>query len=304
MLTLAILVSLWLTLNLVHGLWVGVRRQLWEQRIRRESNGLLPDADAYRIGNGPIALLFIHGFADTPCIWKRITRRLAATEAFTCRAMRLPGSAEPAASARHQSLARWRTQVADEIIRLRETHAQVWLVGHSLGGALALDAALRTPQMVDGVVALAPMIEVSRKRCPVLPAGIWFRLARVALSLSPTFESCFSADGVAFDDPAFTYRRDRFIPFPVYVGMFALIADNSRQAARLRQPLFLATSGRDSVVDSAASLRWAAASAGPKAVRELPDASHVIPLEIGWQELCDDIAAFILKHTPQNERRV
>ncbi len=298
------LLSLWLALNLLHALWVETRRFLWERRIKREPGGLLPEAAAYRIGKGPIALLFIHGFADTPYIWRRITGHLATNGPFTCRAMRLPGSGEPAAYARQQSLQRWRTHVADEIIRLRETHAAVWLVGHSLGSALALDAALRTSSLVDGVVALAPMLEVSRKRSPLLPPGLWFWLARVALCLSPTFESCFSADGVAVDDPTFTYTRDRFIPFSVYRGLFALVRANRKQAAHLRQPLFAVMSGHDSVVDSPAALRWCKTCPGPKEIRELPEAGHVIPLEVGWQALTDDIAAFILSHTaPEGEVR-
>ena len=94
--------------------------------------------------------------------------------------MRLPGSAEPVARARRQSLEVWRAQVTDELVQLRETHETVWVVGHSLGGALALDAALRLPDLVNGV-ALAPLIEVSRKRM-LLPPHLWFAIARVALS--------------------------------------------------------------------------------------------------------------------------
>jgi esterase/lipase len=285
----------WLGVNLFHGLWVAVRRHVWERRFVREPGGLLPDAAACRTGDGSVALLFIHGFADTPCLWRRITRRLAAKGAFTCRAMRLSGSAEPAASAGRQSLALWRAQVADELARLRETHDAVWIVGHSLGGALALDAALRLPGLVDGVAVLAPLIDVSRKRCPLLPPHVWFGLARVALGLSPTFESPFSADGVAGDDPSFTYTRDRFIPFCVYRALFQLVCANRDQAARLSRPVFAVLSGRDSVVDSAAARRWLAACPGDKEVRELAENGHVIPLASGWENLFDDLAAFVLK---------
>ena len=296
------LFSAWLGVNLLHAAWVETRRHFWERRTSREANGLLPEAAAYRIGHGAVALLFIHGFADTPCLWRRITRRLAASGPFTCRAMRLPGSAEPAAQARCQSLTLWRAQVADEIVRLREVHETVWLIGHSLGGALALDAALRLPGMVDGVALLAPLLDVSRKRSPLLPPGVWFRLARVALCLSPTFESPFSSDGVANDDPTFIYKRDRFIPFSVYGGLFKLIRANRGQAERLRCPLFAATAERDSVVDTPAALRWLAACRAPKEVRELHDVGHVIPLEPGWQELTDALAAFVLAQTPAARR--
>lgn len=288
----------WLGTNLLHGLWVGLRRRAWEKRIRREPNGLLPDAAAYRIGNGPVALLFIHGFADTPCIWRRITHRLAEEGTFTCRAMRLPGSAEPVAHARRrQSLTLWRTQVADELMRLRETHDAVWIVGHSLGGALALDATLRLPDLVDGAAVFAPLIDVARARCPLLPPRVWFALARIALCLSPTFESPFAAQAVADDDPSFTFVRDRFIPFCVYRALFRLIREIRPQSDCLDCPFFAVTASRDSVVDTAAAHHWIAGCTGPKEVRDLPDSGHEIPLSIGWRILIDDMAAFIRAHT-------
>jgi len=289
--------AVWLATNLLHGLWVGLRRRAWEKRAHRGPSGLLPDAAAYRIGNGSVALLFIHGFADTPCVWRRITRRLAEGERFTCRAMRLPGSAEPAAFARCQSLALWRTQVADELVRLREAHDAVWVVGHSLGGALALDAALRLPGLVDGVAVFAPLIDVARARSPLLPPRVWFALARVALCLSPTFESPFAVQGVAEDDPSFTFARDRFIPFRVYRALFRLIRENKSRSARLCCPLFAVLAGRDSVVDTAAARRWLAACKGPSSLRDLPEAGHVIPLCAEWRKLTDDMAAFIESHT-------
>ena len=293
--TFIILLFLWLAINLLHTAWVEARRFLWERRITRRPDGLLPGAAAFRVGDGPVAVLFIHGFADTPCVWQRMAKRLAAKGSFTCRALRLTGSAEPAARAKKQSLQLWRAQVADELVRLRETHSAVWLAGHSMGGALALDVALRHPDLVDGVAVFAPLITVSRKRSPLLPPDVWFRIARIALCLSPTFESPFSADGVAADDPSFTYKRDRFIPFCVYRGLFELVRSNRGQAARLQKPVFAVTAGRDSVVDTAAAQRWLAGCPGPKELRELPDTGHVIPLEPGWESLTDGLAVFIQK---------
>lgn len=296
MTTLPTILLAWLGTNALHAAWAGTRRRLWEKRFTRGADGLLPDAGAYTVGSGSVAILFIHGFADTPYIWKRMAERLAATGAFTCRAMRLPGSAEPAAQAKRQSLALWRQSVDDELTRLCAAHANVWVAGHSMGAALALDAALRTPERIAGVVAFAPLIEVSRRRSPLLPPGVWFRLARAALGLSPTFESCFSSQGVAVDDPSFTYTRDRFIPFCVYRGLFQLARSNRGQAARLTQPVFAVAAERDAVVDTPAALRWLDRCPGPKQVRSLAEVGHVIPLEPGWQALTDDLAAFILQN--------
>ena len=293
---LAVVGAAWLGANALHGAWVAARRWRWDRRYVRDADRLLPKAAAYQVGAGRIALLFIHGFADTPYLWRRIADRLAAGGTFTCRAMRLPGSAGTAAQAKRTSLAQWRSQIDAELTRLRETHEAVWIVGHSMGGALALDAALRLPAQVDGVALFAPLVEVSRKRCPFFPAHVWFDFARVALCLSPVFELPFSLNVVAGDDPTFTYPRDRFFPFAMYCALFQLVRSNRKQAARLACPLFAVTAGRDSVVDSVAARHWlAACSAVPrKDIRDLPEAKHVIPLAPGWKTLFDDFAAFVL----------
>ena len=284
---------LWLFGNALHGTWVSVRRHLWESGFTRDQDGLLPHGAAYTEGAGEIALLFVHGFADTPMLWKKLVGRLAQSGGFTCRAMRLPGAAEPLSSARHTTLAQWRGGLDTEIAALRATHSAVWVIGHSLGAALAIDAVQRTPHQIAGLVLLAPLIEVSRARSPLLHPRIWFRIGRVAFALSPTFESCFTKIATAPDDPAFRYPRDRFIPFCVYRNLFALIASNARPKNTLTLPVFAAISGRDRVIDSAAALRWLAVYAKDAQVETFPDTGHVLPLKQNGYALADAIAAFI-----------
>ena len=290
--------TLWLGANLLHAAWVGARRSLWERRHARDGQGLLPLAAAHACGRGATALLFIHGFADTPRIWLRVAERLAGAGPFTCRAMRLPGSGEPARAAKRQTLEVWRRAVDEELDRLRAAHERVWLVGHSMGGALAFDAALRRPAAVDGVAAFAPLLRVSGRRAPLLPPAAWFRLATATLALSPTFESCFSPDAVAIDDPAFTYPKDRFIPFCVYRALFALIRSNRGRAAELGCPVCAFLSARDAVVDTPAALRWLDGCRGAKRVRVLDGVGHVLPLEACWRELADELADFVRTAPP------
>jgi pimeloyl-ACP methyl ester carboxylesterase len=291
--TLCTILCLWIGTNALHAVWVGARRTLWERRFLRDEDSLLPRAASYTVGSGPTAILFIHGFADTPHIWKRMCERLAGSGGFTCRAMRLPGCAEPARQAERQSLDLWRQAVDREIDALREGSRTVWLAGHSMGAALAIDAALRRPEAAAGLIALAPLIAVSKRRSPLLPPSVWLQLARVTLCLSPTFESCFSEEGVAVDDPSFTYQRDRFIPFCVYRSLFELVRANRDRAPDMIHPLFMVTAERDSVVDTPSALRWFAECPGPKTILARSDIGHVVPLEIGWQGLTDSIATFV-----------
>lgn len=285
--------SSWLAINLLHGLWIGLRHWRWEATITRDADGLLPQAGPYTRGNGPIALLFVHGFADSPMLWSRMADYIQTQDSsFTCRAMRLPGSGDPLSVTRHVTLAQWRQAVDDELATLRKTHAQVWLVSHSMGGALCIDAALRQPDAVEGLILLAPLIQVSRYKIPFLPPEAGFSCAQAVFALSPVFESMFTLNPRTAEDPTFTYARDRFIPFQVYRNLFRLIHANEEQASNLTIPVFAALSKFDHVVDSKAASQWLKHVQGKKEVR-WTETGHVIHLGIGWQALVDDILAFI-----------
>ena len=283
----------WLGANLLHALWIGGRRWRRERRIRRDAAGVAEGAEAYTVGSGPVAMLWVHGFADTPQTFRRMAERMAATGACTCRVMRLPGAAEPLAVAARQTQETWLAAVNAEVAALRRGHARVWLLGHSLGGTLALAVALRDPAAADGLILLAPLIAVSRRRSPVLSPRLWFRLARVAFVGSRVFESCFAVNAVAADDPTFTYHRDRFIPFSTYRNLFALIDEIAPRAAELRAPVFAALAAEDRVVDTPVAQQWFAGVVAPKTVRVLPGIAHALPLEGGWQALTDEIVAFV-----------
>jgi carboxylesterase len=134
----------WLMLNLLVAIWFGVRRRLWERRIRRGADGVLADAAPYTVGNGATALLLIHGFADSPAVFRELAAELAA-KGLACRVMRMPGACEPRAVAARQSPATWLAAVRAEVAVLRATHRQVWLLGHSMGGLSGAARPARRP---------------------------------------------------------------------------------------------------------------------------------------------------------------
>ena len=284
----------WLAANGVQRLWLVWRQWRWEKINPRDADGLLEKAAASTLGSGPIALLMIHGFADTPAVWLRMATRLAETGRFTCRMMRLPGTGQRTWPGGYPALDAWRAAIDAEVEALAASHRTVWMVGHSMGGALTIDAAARHPQRVAGIALLAPLVRVSRAHYPLLPPRIWFGVAQVAFAFSGMLESCFAPSERAADNPDFSYHRDRFLPFQLYLNMFRIVQDNRRRAATLACPVYLAVSERDNTVDSEAACAWQQAfCTGPKAVRRLPEHTHVIPLEPGWQALTDEIAAFI-----------
>ena len=285
----------WLMLNLLVAIWFGVRRRLWERRIRRGADGVLADAAPYTVGNGATALLLIHGFADSPAVFRELAAELAA-KGLACRVMRMPGACEPRAVAARQSPATWLAAVRAEVAVLRATHRQVWLLGHSMGGSLALLAQLDAPATADGLILLAPLIKVSAARAPLhLPPRLWFRLARLILPHVRTFESSFPMHTLTLYGSRSGYTRDRFIPLATYEGLFALTDRIRGRAAELQVPLFAELVTGDRIVDTAAAQAWLAAYRGPRRhIAILEGYGHALPQETRLlPELARRIAEFI-----------
>ena len=274
-----LLVAGWLAANLLPALWMGCRRRLWERRVRRGADDVLEDAAPFTVGHGDVALLLVHGFADTPAVFGALAAELAA-HGLVCRAMRVPGAGEPRAAAARQTPDAWIAALRAEASALRAKHREVWLLGHSMGGALALLARLEDPAAADGLILLAPLFAVSSARAPLLPPRCWFRIARAVLPLVRTLDSSFPMDVLTSGGKAAGYTRDRFFPVATYRGIFALTDRLRGRGAELQAPLFAALVAGDRIVDTAAAQAWLADCPSPRRhVETLDGCGHALPQE-------------------------
>lgn len=244
---------------------------------------------------GAPAVLLIHGFADGPAVFAHLAPPLAEA-GFAVRAMHLPGSGIPPAQMAGISLDTWRAAINREITALRtgDPSRPVWLVGHSLGGALAFDAALRPPNAVAGLVLLAPLIEPSNVRSPLLSSRQWFHLLSRALLFSRIVESRLPAD-LRDPDARAAYRTDKYIHRDIYRALFAATDAIRPRAADWNGPLLVVVSPDDQIVDPTATRAFFAAAtrARPAELVEQPGDGHVLPLEASHPELAARIARFI-----------
>ena len=247
---------------------------------------------------GTPALLLVHGFADGPAVFAKLAPLLAA-EGFAVRALHLTGFGGTPDQMADVTLAAWRADLDREIAALRAENPgrPIWLVGHSLGGALAYDAALRPENRIAGLVLLAPLVEVSRARSPVFSPHQWFEILDHLLVFTDVVESRLPKD---LRDPAARaeYRTDKFIHRAAYRALFAAVDAVRPRAAAWRGPLFMAIAPSDQIVDSAATrFFFAATNAAPARLSEIHAAGHVLPLDFGHDKLADKIARFV-RETP------
>lgn len=97
-------------------------------------------------------ILFIHGFLGSPIFFEPFMLYFA-RNGYDCRACLLPGHGGDSRRFSDADLSVLDSFVENEINSLKERYSVVHLVGHSLGGLLALNYASRNK--VDGIVAIS-----------------------------------------------------------------------------------------------------------------------------------------------------
>jgi carboxylesterase len=202
---------------------------------------------------------------------------------WTCRGILLPGFGTQIESLPQRVWTEWRDAAVDALVALQCDHAPLLLVGHSMGAAVAISAAVRFP--VDGLVLLAPYW---RNR------GLLWALLPVLKHLVPRVKP-FKIMGAKMDDPRLRKEIQDFLPeldledsktqqairdFVVPLGMFDELrkvgAAGYRSAAGVRCRTLVIQGANDSTVWPADTRQLADRFTGPVTRLEVP-AEHELP---------------------------
>ncbi len=214
--------AFWICGDLFYSLIVGRLYRRWLAGIERDPQAVRVGCEEFTIGVGEDAVLLIHGFGDSPAVFQRMAPALAA-KGFTCHGFRLPGHGLPMDQYRQTSGAQWREVACSAITELRRRHRRVYLLAHSLGAAVAVEAASEPTIQVDGMVLMAPLFDVSSRRSPILPVHAWYRLLDSLLLFTNFVRTAYPPD--LWDKSAAALMRDdKFVPRVVIRDLFALIA--------------------------------------------------------------------------------
>lgn len=289
-------VAIWLGGDAIYWKVTDTRWKDWESGVDRDPDGVRVGCREFTVGEGDTALLMLHGFADSPATFRRMAPHLA-EEGFTCRAMRLPGFAEPMEAYRESSRGAWREAVAAELRDLRRSHRHVMVVAHSLGAAIAADVLMDHPELADGVVMLAPLVGVSNRRSPLLSSEAWYHVADGVLVFSTMFEMAFP---VHLDDESLydEILRDEYVPKNVYDAMFETMRRVRADAPRLKAPVLMVLSRDDKIIDSEKAEAFLdQCGSEDRQLRLAEQSKHVITVDTDWEETCGWISQFVRERT-------
>lgn len=293
MIGLLLLIALWFGADVFYALRILRHRLAWERGVARNAEGLRTACAAFTMGEGEPALLMIHGFADSPAFFRPLAEALA-PRGYTCRAMRLPGAGEMPAAAARVTHADWQAAIEGELAALREAgHRPIWIVAHSMGGALAVNLLAEQPDAADGLALLSPLARISEKRSPGLSPRAWYEIGRRVMWFSRVIESPFPMDVRHPAEPMETYPRERYVPTAAYHELFAVLGRVPAAAGRLSGPLLVLVGAEDAVVDRTfVRVFFETSACAPKAFHEYPDTGHVLSMESIRGDVIERLDAF------------
>ena len=284
-------VAVWLAGDFIYSRIVARRLDRWEASVARSSQGVAEGAAARTIGSGQTALLLVHGINASPGCFYKMAPALA-DEGFTCRVMRLPGFAEPIERYAEATKEQWLSAVKSELDDLKARHERVVIVAHSLGGAVAISHLLAHPESVDAAVLLAPAVEVSNRRSPLLPTRAWHEIGRrilwfTTITESPFADGCHDPAGCGFPG------KTAYTPTSIAQETFELIDANRSRAGELGMPLLMVLASDDPVIDVAAAKEFfSRAPHGDNQLLTVPDSGHMLPVDRDWATIVKAIARF------------
>ena len=107
-----------------------------------------------------LLVIFIHGFMGSPGQFDDLAET-AYKKGCSVLSIVLPGHSGSGKHFVNSSLIEWETHLQNEISKYRDHYSQIYLVGHSMGGLLALNASIVKANKICGVLMLSSPMRIA-----------------------------------------------------------------------------------------------------------------------------------------------
>jgi carboxylesterase len=251
---------------------------------------LLPGAEPYASGGGPVGALLCHGFTGCPQSLRPWAEHLA-QGGLTVRLPRLPGHGTRWQDMNVTRWPDWYAEVERALADLRDRCEAVFVMGLSMGGTLALRLAEQRGGDIAGLVLVNASLLDPRRAFKLLPV--------LELVLPST-------KGIARDikNPAATEVAYDRTPLRALASLVELWALTRNDLAKVTQPVLVFRSLEDHVVapDSGRLLLAKISSTDVEEIT-LADSYHVATLDNDAPRIFDGSLQFVRRLTPADAQR-
>jgi len=241
---------------------------------------VMPGAEPFHHDGGRVGVLLCHGFTGTPQSLRAWAEHLAA-EGLTVALPRLPGHGTSVAEANLTTWQDWFAEIDRTLTVLRERCDEVFVMGLSMGGTLALRLAEQRGDDVAGLVLVNPSLLTKRPDRFLLPVLRW---------VVPTWPG-IASDIKKAGSVELAYDR---IPVRAAYQLGRLWLVTRGDLDRVTQPILVLRSTEDHVVepDSCLLLREKVASTDVREVL-LEDSYHVATLDNDAPTIFEESLSFV-----------
>lgn len=240
---------------------------------------LLPDADPLYHDAGETGVLLVHGFTGSPRSMKDWGRYLA-DAGYTVSVPRLPGHGTSWQEMNKTRWEDWYGEAERELRDLSRRCNEVFVMGLSMGGSLALRLAEKNPE-IAGIVLVNAAVHTERPDRHLLP------YLRHVVPAFPGITNDIKKPGV--DEGGYTK-----IPLQAAYSLQQLWAKVREDITEVHQPLLLFRSTDDHVVEASNS-EWILNNVASDDITfiELENSYHVATLDYDAELIFAESAAFI-----------
>ncbi|MBA2948592.1 alpha/beta hydrolase [Streptomyces himalayensis] len=246
---------------------------------------VLPGAEPYRHEGGEVGVLLCHGFTGSPQSLRPWAQYLAG-RGLTVALPLLPGHGTRWEDMQLTTWQDWYAEVDREFRALVERCKQVFVVGLSMGAALALRLAARHGDAVSGVVVVNPANKVHGLSAYALP------VARHLVRTTKGITSDIAKEGVE----EIGYDR---VPLHAAHSLRIFFRLVDGELPQVTQPLLLLRSPQDHVVPPADSARILSRVSSTDVTEILLEQSyHVATLDHDADRIFEESHAFIGRLAP------
>lgn len=218
-----------------------------------------------KVPGGKTALLCLHGILGSPEHFRAFLPYVP--ESVSVFALLLDGHGGRTQDFSKSSMEKWKAQVHEKLASLSGEYSRIYILGHSMGTLLALDACMSYPK-VSGLFLLAVPLRIA-----VRPAAVFYSL-KAYLGLSKDGDPLSSAYEAAH---SVTLSKNPFLYIgwlPRYLELFQISRKVRSQMSSVSVPCVIFQSEKDELVSARSARHIPAQENFSSSV--LPSARHFV----------------------------